>query len=500
MVNRVSSQKVSAFCVIICVFFTSFLLGANSSEPLEHAQILFLRNDYQAVLALLGEDIKDQDGRFLAAESLFRLKRYKEAQNIFKKMLDSEQDTAKRKKIYMRIFECNLFGGDINELLASYNDYKKKFQITPPFMSYALAKTLYDAKKENEAKEFFKLVGPNNPWTMRALYMISAIELSSRSNKELIKSFFQIEGMTPLCVEDFSVRQMAILAQARLYSDENQYDQAKKAYERVLLESSFGKEATAEFIRLMLFRAEHAELGTGEFKNASKDVRSMAREKSLIEAEHAFMRFSRVEEIGYKDPELFILMGRVLLKRGRLSDARMVFNELINHYRPIEKSLRKGSALIWPSLMLDAHKESTAPNAPLIAGIRDQYLMPLPGLNELLSFKSKILENEQKLQLLIYENQLSKIKNKYLEKAKVNQQALKKAYEEYALEKQKEFQKIIADRINKLLAEPEFLRAEIPLIFLRTQRKKENIIRDFQTESIQQFEQRIKKIDQGESP
>jgi hypothetical protein len=67
------------------------------------------------------------------------------------------------------------------------------------------------------------------------------------------------------------------------------------------------------------------------------------------------------------------------------------------------------------------------------------------------------------------------------------------------LKKQKAFKRAIADVINRALAEAEFKRADLVVREMADLRKQQDYVHEYQSQTIDAFEDNLKKLDEGEA-
>ena len=497
---------IKSFCGMLMPFFLALPVFAvtnlKEENELIHAEVMFGQGNFEQALLILGPEDRSTKALLIRAESLFRLQRYGDARAIYKELL-AHASAEEQEKILVRIFDTELLSGHIEAALKSYQEFEERKKNTSPMMKYGLGKALYDAGRDRDALPLLSAIPVTDEFAMRARFLVAAMALVTNNPKEAVKQFAQIEAMKPVSVEDYGVRQLAILAVARLYYDQKRYDLAKNAYKRVSLNSAFGKAATEEMIRMFIGRADEASLGRGEFKKASLNFRRMEEKKALSEAGNAFARYRKVHEVTVKDPQLLTLMATLLVKTRRYDDAKIAFSELFHHYEPIAQELRtkEHEKKLWPYFSLNfARDPGSVDKEPLISGIPQAYVKQLPGLASLTKLKHRIEDQGQKLAELENKARFMGKNSVALEEAKKNHQAIVSAYEKIVLKQQKKLLKGSEEVIDKLLSEALFRRAELSLFYKRDLKKQENAVREFQRTTIEQFEQELKNIDKGGSP
>ena len=133
-------------------------------------------------------------------------------------------------------------------------------------MAYTVGKILYDQNLLAEAAELFVKVPKGDEYFMRAAYILAAMKLHKVDIKDSILAFNAIEKSPVIAVEDTWVRDLAILAQGRIFIDAGLIREAEKAYLRVPLTSAFAESASYELIKGLIVRSELATSGLGAFQ------------------------------------------------------------------------------------------------------------------------------------------------------------------------------------------------------------------------------------------
>jgi tetratricopeptide (TPR) repeat protein len=402
-------------------------------------------------------------------------------------------------RISARIFDATLRTGNLKDAISRYETYRKQYKNLPLSMHYALGKALFDAGLVGKASNLLRLIPKGNELYIRARYLMATSGIDKRSAKESIKLYKLIEDSPAVSVEDHALKQMAILAQARIYLDANRDDLAAKTYERVLLTGPVGETATIEVVRTLISRAEQALYNEGKFARLSEPRRKRVEALAIQRAMAAIDRYRKVTEIDWRKPELHTLMSFLLVKSGRYDEARLAYAELIEHYRPIYQRLMETeaeNASVWPYFKLDF--EDRPSKKPLMADVPEALLKDIPELSVVVRLKHRIEESGRRLSLLL-EGSASLLDNQNLELAKANHKTIVKEYESLVKSEQNNINKISAEVINKTLAEAEYRRAELALLEMRDLKKQLDVAREFQTKKITDFEDELPELNQGGS-
>lgn len=468
--------------------------GKNSLEV--QAEVLFTRANYGYVASLLEnrQELKETQ-RFILAESLFRLGRLKEAQASYQGLLSSA-DEALKQKVHARLFQIVLIEDDVKGAINLFNDYKKLYKKTPPMMNYALGKALYDKNYKDQALIVLNLVPKGNEFYIRAQYLIATLTIDKGSLKKSIELYGAIEKEKPISVEDYSIRDMAILAQARIYGDAGREDLAAAAYERVPLTGAYGDSATVELLKTLIMRGEMAFNAEGKYAKLSEATRQRITREAFGRASRAVERYRKNSKIDWQKPELHALMALLYVKSQRYDEGRVAYKELIEHYRPIYENLveTKDNETPWPIFALN-FEQPGVPMKSLFSGVPDRLLKPIDEIQNLLSLKSSIEEKRRHLNKLL----ASGFDNSELEKAKNNQLIIEKKYENLVKARQKNINLLVAQGINEVIAQAEFRRAELAQSEMRDLKIQLEANRNFQTKKNNDFDKDLLELDKGGS-
>lgn len=480
----------------------------NFNEPflvepqLGHARTHFRRHDYRRALLSLQGTIEGAEALFIAAESNFRLGNFDEARRLYEELVRTTEDPIERRKAQIRLFDLELKTKDTQSAIDRYIAFTKEYKKPPAQMRYGLGKLLYDADYKDRAEKILRPIPKDSEYYIRARYIVAALGMDKKKPDANVKIFAQIENLPPLSVEDHSVRQLAILAQGRIYAAAGKEDLAAKTYSRVALAGEFGETATIEAVRTMLQRAAEARVGDGRFKRASEFRRSLVESEAINTALATIARYRKSYEIDWRKPELLTLMAQLYVEARRYDDARLAYEELIRHYRRIYDELTNDEkdTKVWSyfTLNVERDKHKARPHV-MVVGVPETLVRDIPEVKEILSLRDSIESGERKLVSLEEQASLQKISQEVLATARARQNGLANAYNAMVIKKQKRFKEVIAANVNRSLAEAEFKRAELVVIERSDLKKQQSVVHDFQSEKIEAFESDLKKLDEGGS-
>lgn len=424
------------------------------ASPLDHARVMFSRGNYVESLAAIGSDISTNEARWLKAESLFRLARYKEALEIYKLLVANEKDTVQANKARIRIFECYFGLHDMPNMIIAFNGYQKHYKIVPERMTYAMGKILFDRGYYENAAQLLMKIPLKSDFGMRAHYLVGVTKLNQWSNAQAAQYFANIAASEPVSVEDYACKQLALMAQGRIWADGDDFLNAKKAYEQVSLTGAYGEQATEELVQTLLYWAE----------SLGPDRQYLAH-KALGFALEVIKRYRDVKEIDTQNPELLIQMARLLTKTRRYQEAKLVLAQLIERYRT----------------MLGEEKSFSDQHLPRILSEK------LPDLSAVRALKNRLDADRAKI---------VELKDRGLELTKLQeqQQALESQYQQLMPLVQENIKKALTPFITKIIAEAEFRQGEIALHEMQDLRKQLDAVGKFQTEKFMNFEKNTAEI------
>jgi tetratricopeptide (TPR) repeat protein len=479
-------------------------IGEKLPVNVTNARVFFLKHEYlKAILAINGE-AKTHGAQWIMAESLFRLGEYKKAEVYFEMLLHTIKDTTEREKIVFRLFDIMIINNDIKKAFDRFKEFQGAFKKVPERMAYAMGKAFYDSGDRYHSKEILLLIPQGNEFFIRAQYIIGAMVLNKQNFQESLDIFNKIEHTVPVSVEDYAVRDLAILAQARIFAENNLEDMAEKAYGRVPLKGSFAETATIELIRMMIYQRDRARLSLDRFKNISLIQRESIERASLDTAIRVLDRFRKEHEINQQHPEILSLMASLMLETKRYADARVAYDKLIEHYRPIRhmlNTINDAQNEIWPYFAIDYRQQlGTTHRMSLVAGMPSSLLRGLSEIKEIISLRDRIEESGKKLELLEEASTLEAAKNNLnLEQVRAKQHTIENAYRVMVISKQSDLKQKVSHIIDNFLAEAEFKRAFLVVAEMRDKKEQLKVIRDFQSNNIAVLEKRFKELSKGGS-
>jgi hypothetical protein len=225
----------------------------------------------------------------------------------------------------------------------------------------------------------------------------------------------------------------------------------------------------------------------------SKDDRQLLAKECLDKASQAIFRFSKGQKIDWRTPEMLSAMASLMSKARRYEDAKLAYDELIEHYRPLRKALLSldSSQDLWSYFAI--YPENARRSWILIDGIPPSLSSGLLEVKDIIALRDRIEASGKKLRDIEEEVIGKSAVLEVLEKARANQLALETAYRKMVIEKQAAIKKELAHRFGSFLAEAEYERADTVLAHMRDIEKQLDVVQEFNREANDQFNSELKE-------
>jgi hypothetical protein len=196
------------------------------------------------------------------------------------------------------------------------------------------------------------------------------------------------------------------------------------------------------------------------------------------------------------------MMAWLMVEAKRYDDARLAFEKLFNHYHPLRESLlHQHIKEIWPGFALNFDTKKTT-HQNIIPGVPSSFTGDLLLVKAIISLRDRIEKSHAQVSE-IEEMMHAQGKNQeddWLIKIKNLQEALEYGYYEMVVKQQEEIARKIAIAINHTMAEAEYLRAGLVQLEMSDLEKQVSAVQKFQTEKLDAFFEKLKKIDEGNAP
>lgn len=500
VVNLVGASVVSLGAMTANVspreILTQNQMTMKRTSPLED----FSGGDYVDRIYEYNKTILSQQGQIATlkekwsmAESFFGLQQFAKALPYYRQIFEESKDPAEKEEASFRIIESELLAQNLEKAIAHFKALPKNYQeALPKKLAYALGKALFD-KNDPRARDFLNRVDAGD-YFLRARYLLAVMNLGQVAKGQSIKSFEEISKAQPNSLEDRWVQDLALLAQARIYADAKDFDRALSTYRSISQSSGFYETATAESIKVLLYQRDLLLLGLDRFAKLSVEDRNLLAKDNLDKALDAIFNFSKWQKIDWRNYELLSMMASLMVKARRYQDAKLAYDELIEHYRPIRIALRDpaSSPNLWSYFAVNGHGKNRS--WILIDGVPPSLFEGIADVKEIIALRDRIEASASRLRQIEEEkNLLGKSFDQNIERARINQRALETAYREAVLQKQHDIKKQLALRLDNFLAEAEYGRAEAAIAYMRDIETQLGAIQEFNRENNNYFNAELKK-------
>jgi TolA-binding protein len=172
-----------------------------------------------------------------------------------------------------------------------------------------------DQARLDQARAAFESVEKGNPYHPRAQYFIGVIQTLRGQLGPAIASFLRVIRMEPKGGADERVRDLARLAVGRLHYERNEIDAAVRAYQSV--------DRASPYFDTALFEVAWAYIRIGDSTRAERALEVLS--VAAPDSRHI--------------PDAKLLRGNLLLRNGRLDDARAVFENTADQFEPVRDEL-----------------------------------------------------------------------------------------------------------------------------------------------------------------
>jgi tetratricopeptide (TPR) repeat protein len=254
------------------------------------------------------------DADWYLAESLFGMGSFDVAESRYLAMAKVPGHPF-REDAVRRLLEIYSKDTDSSRFERLYQQEVASGDVTPDdLILYSVGKALYGRGETAKAKTYFAQVKAGGPFYMRARYFLGAMNVAAGdvSSLEAARGIFEeLAGLTPGTPEDRHVRDLALIALARLHYERGAYDDAVAAYSRITDDSPL--------------RAE----------NLHELAWTYIRQQKLELAVQAVDTFLAAFPGHPYAAELNLVRGHLLFETGSLSEAEAAYGKVVAEYTPV---------------------------------------------------------------------------------------------------------------------------------------------------------------------
>jgi hypothetical protein len=304
--------------------------------------------------AALARDAAYGESVYLLADSLLQLGNIGAAKQYFEKLLSSQvagyQDDAIQR--LMEIASKEQLFDEVDRYFARYLEVSGNK--VPGKVRYLRARSLFFAKRDDEALEQLSLVPAGEAFDHRARYLRAAIATRRGDLAKALGIFDEILASKPVAREDAAVRELAHLGRGRILYELDRLDESVDAFQAIDYDSpylgSMLYEVTLTFVRR----------GQLALRGAKGDglTELQRRERARLEYQRALRQLDDLRSLdpeGERAADIDLLAANLRLQRLEFEQAEALFNNVLGRYRSVDESLGSliGDASIADKVLAD---------------------------------------------------------------------------------------------------------------------------------------------------
>lgn len=320
----------------------------NIQERLNQGQLFFALKDFhRASLTLFAvirapeiQDSPEQaDALYALAESLLQQRYFHGARRYYAELL--EHPAGSRRSLAIR--KLIEIGATLRDW-PSVDKYYARFVAdhtgaVPDDVRYVRGKGLLSAQKFQDAVDTMASVERTSAFYLRAQYVMGAAQVAQGEFDRALETFAGVTKATPKEESDAAVIELAHMARARIFYEQDKLDEAVNAYQAVGKDSERLLEMLYEITWVYVRRGQLAFVETkdGTLNEEERRARAGEEYKSALETLDLLTTLAGDTR---QRPELLILKGNLHIQRDELLLADQVFHEILAEYEPTDKVLR----------------------------------------------------------------------------------------------------------------------------------------------------------------
>lgn len=451
------------------------------------ASILMAQKEYARVVFFLKEKATSFEEKMILAKAYSALGENESALRLYRSLYDAAPKDMQR-DLLNEIFFAHLSLNDVGSAAHTYQELKNLDANVLAKVHYALGRALFVRNRYDDARLYLGRVGQNNPFSMRAQYLLGTME-TQKKNEHASKIFQAINSMPLLSTEDYSVKQLSLLATARLKQEQGQHYEAGRLYQEIQKGTLFGDLALMESIEGYLKLSQEISTGQNAVRPMIAEERPKEASRALQEAVKLLDEYQQNNAIDWTKPKLFLLMIRVLEKSDRYNDARLAADYLVKYFSSIESEyLLEGFAEhLKKQLDLENEKINVFPYLPT------DMKNSLPIITTLLEMRQTILTNRDKLSVIKQQAKSFDLGNAHNKLAELseNQRRIEGAYYREIGRIAIDVRRQIRAKVREIVKEAQFLRAEITLKEYARNKAKLDALRTYNAQRFKEFEESV---------
>lgn len=297
-------------------------------ERLTDAELFFNMRDYTRASILYLDVVEHYpshpgypEALYRLAESLFRLQNYYGARTYFGQVLDNASRPGFDSYVQASLGRLIEIAIHLDEFEGVDAHFSRLAQLPPAEVTagthYARGRLLYHQERLDEAARAFALVPEGSDEHLRAQYHLGVINVVQHEYEQAIQVFERVGRVEPTSPEDRQVVDLANIAAGAVYIELDQPEEAIRAFQGVGRNSRHFAQA--------LFEAAAAFRQLGDATRAERALEVL----TVADPESHYI------------PRAKILRGNLLLETGRFGEAREVFTDVADQFRPVRDELEQ---------------------------------------------------------------------------------------------------------------------------------------------------------------
>ncbi len=303
--------------------------SGSAEAIMKRAEFFFEKDDYTTAESIYYSVFNSlrynknelwEEATFKLAESLFLNKNYISAVRYYEMLLSSKPETRFKIDALKRLITSVYHLGQYSKAKTYYSEFRVVgYDISQDKdLIYFLGKSLFFDGQYEQAEEIFNTIGSDTKYYPQTKYFIGAVKIETSRYEKALKDFKEILSLdvnNRVYKDIQQIRELAILAVARIYFEKEEYHKAVDYYLKLDYKSENFVRAYYELCWAYIRREEY---------------------ERAIDALRMIKYISPNEIIS---PRAVLLEGTLLIKMEKYGDAMILFESVVNSYSETSRRL-----------------------------------------------------------------------------------------------------------------------------------------------------------------
>ncbi len=276
---------------------------------------------------------------YLLADSLFQLGNVGAARQYFERLL-ALPGHGYRDDAIQRLMEIAAAAGQFDDVDRYFNRYLQSAgSRVPGKVRYLRARSLFLARRDDEALEQLGQVPAGEAFDQRARYLRAAIATRKGELEKALALFDEIVALKPVAREDAAVRELAHLGRGRVLYELDRLDESVNAYQAIDYDSPYLTTMLYEVTLTFVRRGQLALRGS----KSDGLTEAQRREKARVEYQQALRQLDDLRALdpdGERAADIELLAANLRLQRFEFAQAEELFRDVSTRYRAVDDALR----------------------------------------------------------------------------------------------------------------------------------------------------------------